>query len=64
MKICFHDWLKWSELVESYNGHKTQFRDCAKCGKTKFRDLGYCDGVPAFKANEALGAIRNFEVKP
>lgn len=62
--FCFHDFQKWSVLIPSYNGHKTQFRTCHKCGVTKFRDLGYCDGVQADQANSALKAIANFEDKP
>lgn len=63
IRFCFHDWNKWSELVASYSGHKTQFRECTKCGRAQFRDLGYCDGTDTHQANEALRAIRNFEVK-
>lgn len=61
--ICWHDWKKWSELVPSYNNHKIQFRKCHKCGKTQKRDLGYCDGVIARDANDALQRISNFEDK-
>lgn len=61
--ICWHDFKKWSELIPSYSGHKTQFRECHKCGKVQFRDLGYCDGADANEANKALYRISNSEVK-
>jgi hypothetical protein len=57
MRICFHDWYKWSELVPTYGNSKMQFRDCSKCGKTQKRSLGYCDGVMAEAANKAIRLI-------
>lgn len=57
MRFCFHDWYKWGELVPSYNNHKVQFRDCAKCGKTQKRDLGYCDGVISEQANKSIQKV-------
>lgn len=52
--ICWHNWMKWSDLVPSYKNHKTQFRECFKCRRIQFRDLGYCDGVDAYEANRAI----------
>ncbi|MBB1606494.1 hypothetical protein A9972_22105 [Pseudomonas sp. UME83] len=55
--IHFHSWGMWSRLLPSYNGHKTQFRECLTCGQAQFRDLGYCDGVNFELANEALSEV-------
>ncbi len=57
MRICFHDWYKWTELVPGYNSHKLQFRDCKKCGKTQKRDIGYCGGAESSAANKAIREI-------
>lgn len=54
MKFCFHKYGQWSRLVSGYNGEKTQFRECRKCGKAEFRSLGYCQGTTVHEANEAL----------
>ena len=65
MRICFHDWYKWGELVPSYGNNKYQFRDCAKCGKTQKRNLGYCDGVNAESANMTIRALhKTGNIKP
>ncbi len=57
MRFCFHKYGQWSRLVPGYMGQKTQFRECQKCGKAKFRSLGYCQGTDVLSANEALKAV-------
>lgn len=35
----FHNWSKWSSLVETLTGHKQQWRVCKDCGKVQFTTL-------------------------
>jgi hypothetical protein len=38
-RFCFHDWGKWSDLVNAYSA-VFQFRQCKKCGKSIKRRSG------------------------
>lgn len=36
-KFCWHQWSKWSDVVESYGGSLHQVCQCDKCGAVKKR---------------------------
>lgn len=55
--FCWHNWNKWSKLIPGYNNEKTQYKQCAKCGKMKFRNLGYCNGTNVDQANKAVSEV-------
>jgi len=51
-----HDWLKWGDIIQGYDGNNLQFRGCNTCGKIQKRSLGYCAGVNTAQANKTLAA--------
>ncbi len=32
-RLCWHDWAKWSCVIQDYNMTMYQYRKCKKCNK-------------------------------
>lgn len=39
LNLCWHDWNKWSQAIESYGGSLHQVRSCKTCGCIKRRQV-------------------------
>lgn len=45
--MCFpHNWLRWSNPVQTYDGNKQQWRVCEYCNKAQFRTLRWDRQTP------------------
>lgn len=47
-RYCWHDWPKWSRIVNAYDG-PYQFRACVKCNKVSRRAV--CDNSNGVNLN-------------
>lgn len=54
--FCWHDWNKWGRPLQTYSGHKSQWRECAKCGLVRFRILRWD------KQTETLAVHRSLDL--
>ena len=54
LRICFHDWNKWSVVVRDYSANRNQFRSCKKCNKIIKRKAFYMVATEDKTINEIV----------
>lgn len=59
MMHLFHDWAPYSEIIVGYDGHRTQWRRCKKCGHIQHRNEGYAHGVDAKAINDQVVPVED-----
>lgn len=52
--ICWHDWGRWSDVIESYGGSQHQVRQCKKCGAITRRTA-----ISIMRAQLGSGQVNN-----
>lgn len=58
--FIFHNWGKWSKMLEDYSGDRHQFRICKICGKMQKRKICWLNSIKASEVNKSL-EIENVE---
>ena len=55
-RLCWHDWGRWSRVIESYGGSQHQVRQCKKCGAISRRLAIHIMGaqLSASQVNDAV----------
>ena len=53
-RLCWHDWDKWGETFEDYDGSRYQYRECKKCGKIIRRIAFWNNSITSMQINESV----------
>ena len=59
--IIGHEWSKWSEATEPYDGTRQQWRYCLRCNKITYRNIGYANGAYVEIINKVISKLKGLK---